>query len=194
MSEERAVLTDAQAERLERYRAGRMTAAEREAFERDSLADDTLAGALYSAEALATLARPRRRAAAPWRELALAAALLAVFTVAWWRTVDRESPVPVPVRRGAEATVRLLAPAGDVATSPERFTWTPDAFAASYRFELGDELGRVVATRIVRDTSLAAEDLGVALPAAGHWGVVPLAADGSERPAPAVMRFAVIAR
>jgi len=193
MSDERSTLPDAQAERLERYRAGRMGTAEREAFEREALADDALADALYAHEALGALARPRRRPAAPWRELALAATFLAVFAAGAWWEAGRESPAPVSVRRGGEA-VRLLEPAGEVASPPACFTWTRDALAASYRFELGDEQGRVVATRVVRDTSLAVADLGIEPPAAGYWSVVPLAADGAERPAAAAMRFTVTTR
>lgn len=41
-----------QEERLARYRAGAMPASERAAFEREALADDALAEALYSEESL----------------------------------------------------------------------------------------------------------------------------------------------
>lgn len=194
MSDAHAPLDEARAERLERYRAGRMRPEEREAFEHDVLADDALAEALYAAEALESLARRRRRALVPARGLALAAAFAAVFAAAWWWGAGRETPAPGPVRRGEDAAVRPLAPVGALAAPPERFAWTRDPAAAGYRFELRDAGGRPVATRVTSDTVITAADLGAALPAAGDWSVVPLAADGSERPAPPAVRFSVAAR
>lgn len=194
MSDERATLTEAQAERLGRYRARGLAPAEREAFERKALADDALAAALYEDEALEALVRPRRPAAPRWRELALAATFLAVFGAAWWWQAGREAPAPGPVRRGAASAVRLLEPLGAIAGPPARFAWTSDPGAAGYRFELSDAEGRVVATRLVPDTALAAASLGAPLPAAGTWGVVPIAPDGAERPAPPLARFTVAPR
>ncbi len=85
--------------------------------------------------------------------------------------------------------MRLLEPVGAVAEPPLRFAWTRDAGAASYRFELSDAEGRVLVTRLVRDTALAVADLGAPPPDAGNWSVVPVAADGSERVAPPLARF-----
>lgn len=190
----REPLDEARAERLERYRAGRMRREEREAFERDALADDALAEALYAAEALEWFGRPRRRATLPWRGLALAAAFVGVFAAAWWWGAGRETPAPGPVRRGEDAAARPLAPAGALAAPPESFAWTRDPSATGYRFELRDADGRLVATRVTADTVIAAADLGGALPARGDWSVVPLAADGSERPAAPAVRFSVAPR
>jgi len=193
MSDAREPLDEARAERLERYRAGRMLPEERAAFERDVLADDALAEALYAAGALESFVRPRRRAAPPWRGLALAAAFAAVFAAAWWGA-GRETPAPGPVRRGEDAAVRLLAPVGALAAPPERFAWTRDPSATGYRFELRDAAGRLVATRVTSDTVITAAEIGAEPPAAGDWSVVPLAADGSERPAPPAARFAAAPR
>lgn len=193
MSDVREPLDEARAERLERYRAGRMLPEEREAFERDVLADDALAEAFYAAEALESFARPRRRVAPPWPGLALAAAFAAVFTAAWWGA-GRETPAPGPVRRGDGIAVRTLAPVGALAATPERFAWTRDPSAAGYRFELRDAGGRLVATRVTADTAIAAADLGAPVPPAGDWSVVPIASDGAERPAPPAVRFSVAPR
>lgn len=194
-------LTPDQEERLARWRAGAMGGAERTAFEREMLASDTLAEAAYReasldavAETAATPAAAPARVAGPgwnWPRFAVrvalpvAAALLAVWFVPQLLGPRLETgPAPgTDVVRGAEGDVRALEPAGVLAASPERFAWTPDPAAVSYRLEVFGPDGAMISTSVTSDTTVSAAALGVVLPASGEWRVVPVDADGHERTA-----------
>ncbi len=189
MSDGRVPIDGTRAETLGRYRAGRLSPAEREAFERELLADDALASALYEDESLDALVRRRPRVRAPLPALAAAAVLVLAVGLTWWNVARHPGPAREPVLRGEPAAVRLLEPAAGGAAAPVRFVWTRDPLAASYRFELSDAGGHLVATRMLPDTVLDAADLDAPAPASGSWTVVPIAADGHERPAPPASHF-----
>lgn len=195
-------LTPEQEERLARYRAGALAPAEREAFERELLASDALAEALYGEESLQAVvadaapgrvleAPVARRAAAPRRWLdALpryvlpAAAVLAVVAGTYALLGPRRAGPPGDeMVRGAEGTSRPLAPIGRLEGRPERFVWTRDPAAASYRVELFAADGTPLGTLVTADTTLAIGSLADSSLAAAEWRVVPLDEDGLERAA-----------
>lgn len=198
-----ADLSPADEERLARYRAGAMPPAEREAFERDALADEALSEAIYreaSFDALGGAAAPRgatitplpparmhgpgrRRALQAGARLAIAAGAAVVIGVTLWHARTRDSgPTPdVDAVRGVGSAVHVVEPAGPGDERPTRFTWTRDPQAESYRIEWLDAAGVPVTSRMTSDTTLVVESLGVALPESGSWRVVPIGADGLER-------------
>lgn len=195
-------LTPEQEERLARYRAGAMAADERAAFEREAAASGALLEALYveesldalAADALATApvldARPaiaaRRRRGWSWgltRILLPAAAAIAVAVgVFRWAGMERRTPGGEDVVRGAGAFAQPLEPTGDLASPPRRFVWTRDPAAETYRVELFGGDGAVIGVAVTADTTLGIAALAPVAPAAGEWRVVPLDADGLERP------------
>jgi hypothetical protein len=195
-------LTPQQEERLARYRAGVMPAAERAEFEREVLASDALCEALYGEESLDALAaearaaekvldarpaltaRPRRGWS--WgftRVLLPAAAAVAVLVgVFRWTGRERGAPPGEDIVRGAGAQALPLEPTGEVASPPQRFVWSRDPGAQSYRVELFAPDGSVLGSAVTADTTLGYSALAQAPVAAGEWQVVPLDADGLERP------------
>ena len=192
-------------ERLARYRAGDLTPDDRAAFEREVLADDALAEALYAElsldavsarEAPAVPARPAITPLPPPRRprrlpvhvlLPIAAALAVVSAVMLWR---RPAPVPGDSVRGT-AVLRVLEPIGSQSSPPAVFRWTHGAGADSYRLDLYDTAsGRPLATRVTRDTVLAFSEVvpaGTALVAS--WRVTALGPDGLDLNATAGASF-----
>lgn len=171
-------------EQLERYLTGEMSADERIAFEDSVLNSDELSDRIYGdATVRATLehvvhARRKRAVAArvPWwrrrvvRWLAPAVAVAAVAVIVVVQQQSRELPV---VFRGSGDAVLAVAPAGDIATPPERFVWHSLPAASAYRFELFDpELPAPVFSTTTSDTVVSLAT-GVA-PPRGYWKVTPL--------------------
>jgi hypothetical protein len=194
-------LTPADEERLARYRASAMSAGERQAFERDTLASDALSEALYREEALDALGRdaPRRLDARPalaarrrtWglvrAALPAAASLAALAAVLVWtqnRRLQDEDLV-----RGAVAVAQPVAPVGELVEPPREFSWSRDPGAESYRVDLFAPDGSRLATVVTSATSVPAAALSAAPVPAGAWRVVPLGADGLERPAAPRVEF-----
>lgn len=187
-------LTPEQEEQLGRYRAGALPAAEREAFEREVLADPDLAEALYSELSLDAVATARPGRVVPlhggmppraWAAVAAVAAVLvlAVLLPRAWRS----APSPGPdAMRGSGGGVALLSPVGEVPESPHGFRWRAVAGAADYRLEWFDAAGARLGTRLVADTALVP---GGPLPAAGEWALTPLTPEGLPAAAPARARW-----
>lgn len=188
-------------ERLARYLAGDLPGVERGTFERDALADDALAEALYQDAQFQALAVPGT--AAPTREtllprrtapymrvaLPLAASIAVVAGVAWWIAIrPAQGPIEDLVR-GASPGVTLIEPRGEINAPPERLVWTRDPVADAYRVELFDAEGRLVLTLLTADTTASLVGHAQAPPAAGEWRVTPIDADGAERPAPPAGRY-----
>lgn len=187
---------DDQVERLARYRAGSMSKSEREAFEKDVLASETLSEALYAELSLEVAAnpeapeqpesrrgasiRPLRPRAVALRWLPIAAGLAAVVALGWWRWHPRPLPQGADYVRG-EAGLTALEPSGTLDAPPARFRWTRDPGAASYRVELFDASGNDVATAVTRDTVLAFTAVTGETLSAGQWRVVAIGADGLDR-------------
>ncbi len=190
--------TPEQADRLARYVSGELSGEERAALEREILADDALADALYGELALRSLplqapgaparaipaTRPRSRPPF-WRwqvALPAAAAVIAVFSMLW--IVGRQTAGPGRTLRGQGGAPRLLEPLGEVERVPGRFAWTPAAGAASYRLEVLDAEGRVRYETVTPRTShpLPAGALPDTL-ALLRWRVVPVDAASRELPA-----------
>ena len=217
MSEPRE-LTPVQEERLARYRAGAMGDDERATFEREAVRDEALLEALYveeSLDALAADARGEREAPGPpalpmpvrdarpaiaerarrrWTRLAgallpAAAAIVLAVGVFRWAGRERRGTTGDDVVRGGGVAAQPLEPTGDLAGTPARFVWSRDPGAQSYRVELFDAQGAVIATVVTADTTLAVEALTPSPPAAGEWKVTPLDADGIERPAAPAAAF-----
>lgn len=196
-------LTPEQEERLARYRAGAMTADERAAFERQVVASEALSEALYAEVSLDALAveareparvpgarpalvlRPRRDWSWGVTRILLPAAAVLIVIAGVFRLTGRERGAPaVPdIVRGAESLAEPLEPVGELAAPPQRFTWTRDPGAESYRVDLYAPDGSVIGTYVTRDTTLGYSALSPAAVAAGEWQVVPLDTDGLERPA-----------
>lgn len=196
-------LTPEQEELLARYRAGAMPADERAAFERQVVASEALSEALYAEVSLDALdaearetarvldARPalaaRSRRGWSWgvtRVLLPAAAALIVVAGIFRLAGPPRGAHPAPdTVRGAEALAAPLEPVGELAAPPQRFVWSRDAGAESYRVDLYALDGSVIGTSVTRDTTMDFAALSPAEVAAGEWQVVPLDADGLERPA-----------
>lgn len=174
-------LDDLREQQLARYRAGAMSASEREAFETQALADDTLAEALYSELSLDAVRRAPAASRFRWWYAALpvAASLVAVSA---WMALRAPAPRLAPDEgtvRGAGA-MRALEPAGDLAAPPESLRWTSAAGAQSYRVELLDENGAVAGVLVTADTVAAATALRSPVPAAARWRVTAIGADGLD--------------
>lgn len=151
--------------RLERYAAGEMSEAERDALEREALDDPALFEALYgdatlrarlddaAAEATrveaprADIARTeaaraetrRRRGRAWWRShrFGFAATLAAAaMLVLVVRVTDGPEPPSPPMFRGDHDPPTGIEPRGEVDADPGPFRWTHAAGASQYRFEL----------------------------------------------------------
>jgi hypothetical protein len=204
-----------QAERLARYRAGAMDAAERTAFEREVLESAALAEALRREGAHDAITRGTRRPARvldanPALEVArefredrgslihamipVVAAIVIGFAVWWWTP---NSPGPAPDRdvvRGQAAVSRALEPVGELPGPPARLVWTRDPSARRYRVELYSVDGKPLGVHVTPDTSLALDAVIRATPAEASWRVVPLDAEGRERPATALAAYRVTGR
>lgn len=192
MSELRRGLSDHLEDALARYRSGRMPAAERAVFEREVLANDVLAEALYSELALdAVSGRSARARSAVPRALAIAASLVAVAgAVVLLPRLAGHPPDRGEVLRGGEATAAApLEPLGDIARPPTSFRWRRDPGAESYRLEIFGANGLKAATTVTGDTVIAAATIGVDTLTSGSWRVVPIAADGHERPSSPAVHF-----
>jgi hypothetical protein len=166
-------------EDLQRYLAGKLEGDERIAFERDLLASDEAALEAYDElavrEALSQARRARSERHRPhtrgifparWAVPSAVAAVLVVMAVVW-QTNQPEGP---PVFRGV-APLSPVAPVGDLPAVPERFTWSADAGATRYRFELFDATSLPVASEVVADTFVV---IGVDAPRRGYWTVTSL--------------------
>lgn len=172
-------LSPEQEERLARYRAQAMPAAEREAFEREVLANDALAEALYSEQLLdaatsvrrgAGLRRPRGGRFA-WARALAAASVVVVAGIFVLRSRAPESDGDST--RGSRV--------GTASARADRVSWGSVAGAARYRLTLVSAAGQALADTVVADTSLArgfvARD-----PRVAAWYVTPLTEDGVELP------------
>jgi hypothetical protein len=195
MTEAREPLSPGAEERLARYRAGAMDPAEREAFEREVLASDALAEALYSEQSLDDVRVKARRPTA-LHGVAVAAGVLAVAAAAllWPRPAPDGRPPAPEVLRGEETpgvAARLIEPLGTLSGPPERFLWSRDPAAELYRLEVFDASGELFTAAVLRDTFVTAAAVGADSLRSATWRVVPIAADGLERPAQTAARFEV---
>jgi len=163
-------VNDDREDSLQQYLDGHLDPDQCRDFEQELLADESLMADAYDEitirEALSERARVRRKRRRPgtavWVSLA-AAASLAFFAVIQFR------PEADPVYRGeADLAPTAVSPVGRVAEIPDRFVWTRDPGAASYRLEIFDQEGsrRLVATS--PDTFYTLEG-GLVLPPAGSW-------------------------
>jgi hypothetical protein len=189
-------LTPEQEEQLARYRAGAMSAAERTEFEREAVASDALSEALYreasfdalTDERLATrpvlVMKPRRTWTWALTRFALPAAAAIALVVGVFRLADRDRGANQrDLVRGTVTQATLIEPLGEIAGSPQRFVWTRDPGAQSYRVDLYSPDGAMIGTAVTQDTTLGLAALTAAPLSAAEWQVVPLDADGLERPA-----------
>jgi len=193
VNELRRGLSDHQEDALARYRSGTMPAAERAVFEREVLANDVLAEALYSEQGLDAVSDrsvARARSAFP-RGLAIAASLVAVAgAVVLLPRLAGHRPERGEILRGGDATAAApLEPLGDIAGPPTSFRWRRDPGAESYRLEIFGADGRKAVTTVTGDTVIAAATVGVDTLTSGSWRVVPIAADGHERPSSPAVHF-----
>jgi hypothetical protein len=193
VSEPRPPLSADQEERLARYRAGTLSAAEREAFEREVLASDALAEALYSEQSLESVRVAPARPARAGHLLAVAAAVVAMTAVAllWPRGGhDRPPGTGETLRGGGDSGAAVpLEPRGDLSAPPTTFRWRSDPGAESYRIELFGADGRRLATAVAGETTFSAASLAADTLRAGSWRVVPVGPDGLERPSSPAVRF-----
>lgn len=184
-------LTSEQEERLGRYRAGRMSEAERAAFEREVVASEALGEELF-AEAVLDEVRAERAAVEPlplrrprpavWSyALPVAAALIAVSVLMWSRRPGGEAPDQGGLRGGMEAP-RLIEPSGPLSREPLVLRWTSSPLADRYRVELYDDAGNSLGTAVTRDTVVAIAALTARPVAAGEWRVVAILPSGLDGP------------
>ena len=160
--------------RLQQYLDGRMDAGERERFEQELLADETLMGDAYDEvnvrEALAERAHARRMTHKPRRRrsavgfLAVAVAASLAFFVFVLPRPEREEIF----RGGSGRAPQAVAPVGEVAETPDRFVWTGDPLAAHYRLEVFRPGGDRLFVTTTSDTFFVTEE-SFAMPRAGSW-------------------------
>jgi hypothetical protein len=175
-------------EQFERYIAGEMSAEECVAFEEEIIGTHALSDKLYADMSLvvalesAAQARRERQARAAqeaprWYRQPLRWAVPLALAASLAILVIGRSPsgpeVPAVFRNASEAPV-VLAPVGDIATSPRLFTWRYKASIAHYRFELFDPAATVLFSYVTADTSLALDPLAVEIPDKGFWVLTPL--------------------
>lgn len=176
-------------ERLARYRAGALTAAEREAFEREVLGSDVLAEELYAElelDAVRTTAAPavvplRPRAAWPRLVVPAAAAVMIVAALSWWSLRTRVAPHDDTLR-GDAVVPMLLEPVGALAVPPDVLRWNAAPTADRYRVDLYDPAGMRFGTVVTRDTVVAVRALTAERVTAGEWRVVPIDGRGLDGP------------
>lgn len=183
---------------LARYRAGVLSASERDAFEREALADDALSEALYSESALDGLrrhARPKSRIVPLFVRVALPVAACVALVSVWALSRRGGAPASGPdaTVRGA-GTLRAIAPVGVLAAEPESLCWTSAPGAQSYRVELHALDGTTLGSLVTRDTAVAITALAGAAPDSATWRVVPLGADGLDLPGKARGEYRVRTR
>lgn len=202
MSEHRPGPTEDQVERLARYRAGAMSASERQAFEREAVTDGAFMDALYAEQLLSpapeTAAAPEHVARrVPFRAprvrwflpavVAAAAAGVVLALLTTTRPPLPEGPDGATLRGSAgsvhASAARPIEPAGSLPAPPGVYRWSREPSAAHYRVEIFDTEGRLVASGVVRDTLATAAALGAPPMAAGAWRVVAVRSDGAELPA-----------
>jgi hypothetical protein len=199
------VSTD-QRERIERYRTGAMTPAEREAFERELRANAKLRAALEQAGGGAGGAKHAGRVLDATRALEVArefreepgslvraavpiAIAIVIGAVVWWMTPSRNAPT---LEEGEAPSVSMhLEPRGDLPAPPARFVWTRDPGAARYRVEVYGENGQPLGVQVTTDTSLALAALTLKPHDAATWRAVPIDASGRDRPAADFARYRV---
>jgi hypothetical protein len=193
------MLTLQQEERLARYRAGAMSAAQRAEFEREILASEALSEALYGETSLDAVAaevreeagatrpvgviRPRRSWTWALTRVALPAAAALAVLAGVYRWAGHGARPTDDLVRGAGAAALPLSPRGAIASVPQRFVWTRDPGAQSYRVDLYTPDGILHVTATTSDTTHGVAALAPAPFTAGEWQVVPIDADGMERPA-----------
>ena len=183
-------------ERLARYRSGAMNPDDRAAFEREVLADEALAEALYGEIALDHVHHEATRSPGAGRVplplttrtrhlpvhilLPIAATLLLVSGVVLWR---RNTPAPAGDWVRGERSVRALEPNGALTAPPERFRWTNEPGATSYRVELYEvDTGAPIGSIVTRDTVVAFTEVTKQQGITGaSWRVTPIGPDGLDR-------------
>ena len=188
----------------ERFLAGEMLPAERQAFEEAVLADPEWSAEVYADQNIieavqgAAAARavghrlPGSESKSWWRWTAPLAAA-AVLVLAVW--VMKPSPVtePVtPVMRAGSSGLVVIEPAGDLAAVPTHFVWRTVEGASKYRFELMDEEARVLLRAVVGDTTLVAAEIEGGVPRRGAWRVVALNEVGQELASSTATGFVVL--
>ena len=155
----------------------------------------------------ASIPRPARRArpwwAAGWLRLALPlAAVIAIVVVtprlrrevfpgAGPSTSSRER-TPRRLRSGTLrapiASIRGLAPSGDLTEPPRSFVWTRDPLATGYRLEIFDTYGSRIFDAVSSDTTYSAAAVPISWTAvtSGSWRVTPLTQTGEGDPSPSI--------
>ena len=170
-------------ERMQRYLDDEMDAEERSAYERVLRASPERMGEAYdelaARDALAeTVARSRSgrvtRTRSPWRRRRWLAALATVAAILAGVAILRPVAPPTEVyRSGAPGSPRALAPSGVSKEVPLNFSWTRDADAERYRFEIFDDEGLPAYVRILTDTSVTFAT-GDSIPLRGAWRATAL--------------------
>lgn len=171
---------------LARYRSGALSPAERTEFEREALADDALAEALYSETLLDGVRRdaaPKARIVPLFVRVALPIAACVTLVSVWALVRRGGTPAPGPdtTVRGA-GELRAIAPVGILEALPESLTWTSASGAQSYRVELHALDGRTLGVLATRDTAIALAALVGMAPDSAAWRVVPMGPDGLDLP------------
>jgi len=189
-------VTSAKDERIADYLAGSMKAEEREEFEREVLASDELAEAVYAETSLDDAIR-RAGVAGAAQRAETKIVPMGSRGLAWWKValplaaaialiaiplVDRDrAPETGPVFRGADSAFTIVGPTGRVA-SLERFTWNDDPGAAAYEVTVRDAAARIIWRMTTTETSV--QPPSGAIPAelaGGTWTVRAFDASGFPR-------------
>lgn len=170
-------------EQITRYLAGRMSDAERRAFEAAVLEDAELANALYAdineMEAMAAATRHRPERTAWWRRawvriLVPIAAATALLLVLVGPPAEERAP---RVLRGGPIAIEGMSPRGELEAAPDRFEWTPVPEAERYHVELFDEASRLRFDAFTIEPRLALPAAAFGEETRFFWRVTPIGAD-----------------
>jgi hypothetical protein len=161
-----------------RYVGDEMPEKERREFERQVVSDPEFAEEMYADLNVASkLERGEVVKLAPrwwrWATPLAAAALILVAVNVWGPEINETGPV----MRGSASVVELVAPVGLVDALPARFEWQTVEGATRYRFELLDEIARVLVRQVMAETFFVVES---GVPERGAWRVVALSDLGEE--------------